>query len=225
MTLNSAILDILSISTDLYITGGFIRDYILGIESKDVDIAYLGSVESLIEKLIFIENIKRNSKFLALSFKHKGFNFTITSFRREIFNVEKGSFSFYITEKIEEDVKRRDFTINSLYYNLERGIIDLKGGILDLSDGRIVSIADFNEDPSRVIRALRFKLNYNFYIEKESEKKASIQAKNIISYLEKGRSSSFSESQLVRIKKELSIVKSKDILKQCMSELKRVSMV
>ena len=78
------------------------------------------------------------------------------------------------TDRLEEDLKRRDFTINAMAYNEKKGLIDLFGGKEDLNNKIIKTVGNpydrFNEDGLRMIRAIRFSSKLNFTIEKETLK-------------------------------------------------------
>ena len=75
------------------------------------------------------------------------------------------------TDSIEEDLKRRDFTINAIAYNPKTGLIDPYKGIDDLNNKIIKTIKDpfisYNEDPTRIIRAYRFADKLGFFINKK----------------------------------------------------------
>ena len=78
------------------------------------------------------------------------------------------------TKSLEEDLKRRDFTINAMAYNEEDGVIDLFGGQKDLKAGivRCVGVPEdrFNEDALRMMRAIRFAARFGFEIDEATEK-------------------------------------------------------
>jgi tRNA nucleotidyltransferase/poly(A) polymerase len=79
------------------------------------------------------------------------------------------------SKKLEDDLKRRDFTINALCYNPENNeIVDLFGGIMDLQKKEIKSIGSaderFNEDAIRMLRAVRFSAQLNFLVSEETSK-------------------------------------------------------
>lgn len=87
------------------------------------------------------------------------------------------------TACLEEDLKRRDFTINAMAYNHETGVVDVFGGQQDLENGVIkaVGVAEdrFEEDALRILRAVRFAAQLGFNIEEETKKAMTKLAKNL----------------------------------------------
>ena len=81
---------------------------------------------------------------------------------------------FPFPRALEDDLERRDFTVNALAYNDSEGLIDLHGGLEDLKNGIIRCIGDpdrrFNEDGLRILRALRFASQLGFVIEENTAK-------------------------------------------------------
>lgn len=156
----------------LYIIGGAVRDYLLNREIKDYDFctdAKPWEIEEIL-KGYNIDNYQSNLGSIKLHFNNNIYE--ITSFRREF-----GVKDFRYPNKIEfisqlkEDVLRRDFTINSLAYSINDGVIDYLDGISDLNNRRLKFVKDckesINEDPIRLIRALRFSLLLDFKISDE----------------------------------------------------------
>lgn len=155
-----------------YLVGGYVRDYIIKRESKDVDIAYHGDIKSLYSELINkfgneLTNLKLFEEYLSISFKYKDTNFTITATRKEVYSPH-----FACTPcTIFEDLARRDFTMNAIAYDIKnKKIIDPFNGIEDIQNKTVKRVANFLDDPSRIIRAIRFKYILNFDIESETKK-------------------------------------------------------
>ena len=97
----------------------------------------------------------------------------ITSFRCESgYSDNRRPDSVTFTRSIEEDVKRRDFTINAMYIDSENNIVDITNGREDLKAGIIRAVGNpynrFNEDALRIMRALRFSARFGFKIEDET---------------------------------------------------------
>lgn len=156
----------------LYIIGGAVRDYLLNREIKDYDFCTDAKPWEM-EEILKGYNIDTYQSNLGSVKIHLNNNvYEITSFRREF-----GVKDFRYPNKIEfvselrEDVLRRDFTINSLAYSINDGIVDCLNGISDLNNGKIKFIKDckesINEDPIRLIRALRFSKLLDFKISDE----------------------------------------------------------
>ena len=149
-----------------YIVGGYVRDYILNRKTNDYDIATNARPDDII-KLFSDKKIILNEKFGNVVLN----NIEITTFRKDEYNNSRFPKITYV-DTINEDVKRRDFTINALYMNKDYEIIDTINAMEDLTNKIIKTVKDpnisFNEDPLRIIRAIRFAHMLNFEIEKET---------------------------------------------------------
>lgn len=161
-----------------YLVGGCVRDLLLGITPKDFDIVTDARPEE-------VKSVFRNSRVIGRRFRlvhlyyRGGKVLEVATFRASIPNDDEddGSGDLLIRRdnvfgSEQEDAKRRDFTINALFYDPENGrIIDHVGGLHDV-DARIVRmIGDPNirlrEDPVRIIRAIRFRAKANLTLENE----------------------------------------------------------
>ena len=162
------------------IVGGFLRDCLIGIKAKDYDIVTNAKPEE-------IRKIFKNSRIVGRRFPivhvyDSARNFIeVSTFRsgQSISNTDG-----FITKDrsfgtIEQDVIRRDFTINSLYYDYsDHTIIDFLGGANDIRDKVIKPIGDplnrFKEDPVRILRALRFQAKLDATLDKSIEEAIEI---------------------------------------------------
>jgi len=158
---------------NLYYIGGIVRDEILGKKSFDIDLTYIGNAIDFAKQLDDIEILKINEPFGTVKIKYKGNEIDIASTRAEIY--EKDGHLPTVTRigcSLKEDVLRRDFTINSLAKNYNSGeIIDYTGGLNDIKN-RIIKVLhnkSFIEDPTRIIRALKFAVRFNFELEHETK--------------------------------------------------------
>ncbi len=152
----------------LFIVGGFLRDFLLGVESKDVDV----TTDSLPEETI--EFLKPHFKldFVGIHFGIvivfiNNVQIEIASFRSDENNTEDRNCDVKLGATLKDDLFRRDLTINSLAYNINtKEIIDLVGGIDDLNNKIIRTVGDpfdrFKEDNLRKLRAVRFKNRLGF---------------------------------------------------------------
>ena len=149
-----------------YIVGGYVRDYILNRKTNDYDIATNARPDDII-KLFSDKKIILNEKFGNVVLN----DIEITTFRKDEYNNSRFPKITYV-DTINEDVKRRDFTINALYMNKDYEIIDTINAMEDLTNKIIKTVKDpnisFDEDPLRIIRAIRFAHMLNFEIEKET---------------------------------------------------------
>ncbi len=149
---------------EAYLVGGFIRDKILHIKSYDIDICTNAKPEDL-EKLV---NIKVND-YGSLSFKLNKYSIDITTFRKELKYEKRKPTKIEYVDTLEEDVKRRDFTINAICMNSDGKIIDLVNGLNDIHNKTIRMIGNISsklkEDPLRMLRAIRLATILDFKIE------------------------------------------------------------
>lgn len=158
---------------EAYVVGGSIRDLILGRIPKDYDIttnAYPEEIESIFQDL---KTVDIGKKFGTIIVCHKEGEVEVTTFRKEGPYVdgrrpEWVSFS----TSIEDDLSRRDFTINAIAYNRKRGIVDPFEGQKDLERKLIRTVGNpeerFSEDYLRILRAVRFSSELGFSIEDDT---------------------------------------------------------
>ena len=153
---------------EAYVVGGFVRDYLLGIESVDVDIC----TNALPKDIMNIFGIKTDtSSYGSVSIKNGKYNFDITTYRKEYVYVNRKPQSIEYTSNLLLDIQRRDFTINALCMNKDGVIFDHLNGREDLDKHLIKVIGDVNkkltEDPLRILRAIRFSIILNFDLDKD----------------------------------------------------------
>ena len=130
-----------------------------------------------------IEILQINEPFGTVRVKIGGHEIDIASTREEIYE-RKGHLPIVtkIGCPLKDDVKRRDFTINSLYKSVATGeIVDLTGGLEDLKNKTIRVLHDesFIDDPTRIIRALKFSVRFGFKLDKHTRKLQEDYLKNI----------------------------------------------
>jgi tRNA nucleotidyltransferase (CCA-adding enzyme) len=156
-----------------YIVGGFVRDYILGIESNDIDVNTNATPKEL--KEIFTDSCLPIEDYGSVTVMVKGIRFEITTFRREIKYIgNRKPIEIEYIDDLEEDLKRRDFTINTICMDDTGKIIDLLGGEADIKNRLINTVGDpnnkFSEDALRILRAVRFATQLDFKLTEQVKK-------------------------------------------------------
>ena len=147
---------------ECYIVGGAVRDLLLGYKKfKDIDLTTSLSVEQ-IKKILDKNQIRfddRALKYGCFTVRNKKRSFQITSFRKDIRTFGRAA-DIEFVENIEEDAKRRDFTINAIYCSYSGQIIDPLGNLEDLNKIKLDFIGDpefrIKEDYLRILRFFRF---------------------------------------------------------------------
>ncbi|MDT8338027.1 MAG: CCA tRNA nucleotidyltransferase [Sulfurimonas sp.] len=156
------------------IVGGYIRDYLAKIESKDIDIEIYGissfsELQNILKEFGSVNVVGKSFGVCKLYFEEYDLDF---SFPRIDNKVQSGHRGFEISIDTTLDFKtatsRRDFTINSVGYDvIERKILDPFGGIKDFENKilKAVNLESFGEDPLRVLRAVQFATRFELKIE------------------------------------------------------------
>lgn len=160
---------------NLYYIGGIVRDELLGLPEKqaDIDVTYVGNAIEFCKNLDIGEIVQINDAFGTVRMKINDEYVDFASTRKEIYD-QKGHLPT-VTEigcSLKEDVLRRDFTVNALaksLYNDE--IVDYTGGIKDLKDKklRVLHRDSFIDDPTRIVRGLKFSVRFGFELEEETK--------------------------------------------------------
>ncbi len=168
-----------------YIVGGYVRDKLLGKKGFDIDITTKARPKEVLE--LFPEYDVKLHDYGNVSFEIDNYKFDITTFRKDIkYEDNRKPERVEYIDSFEEDLLRRDFTINSICINVNDKIIDLHNGRKDLKKRIIRSIGDpdfkVEEDALRILRAVRFASLFKFNIE-DSLKKAIIKNKNLLKNL------------------------------------------
>lgn len=166
---------------EAYLVGGCVRDLLLGREPKDFDVVTDASPEQ-------IKSIFRNCRLIGRRFRlaHVYFGkdvIEVATFRgvgddqndNQVLDEEGRLLRDNVYGKIEEDVWRRDFTVNALYYNIKDfSVVDYTGGMEDHKTGtlRLIGVPEirFREDPVRMLRAVRFAVKLGFNVDLDCQK-------------------------------------------------------
>lgn len=151
---------------EAYIVGGFVRDYLLCHESNDVDIC-TNAVPKDIQTIFGYS--KELGEYGSYNLKTNGFNYDITTYRKEYDYENRRPTEVEYTNNLLVDLERRDFTINAICMNQKGHILDPLNGVEDLESKLIRSIKDakvkIQEDPLRILRAVRIACILDFNIE------------------------------------------------------------
>ena len=151
---------------EAYLVGGYVRDLLLGVKSLDVDIC----TSALPKDIYNIFNVDAN-KYGGVNLIINNYNIDITTFREEKEYNNGKPIKINYVKNLKEDLIRRDFTINAICMDKKGKIIDLLNGINDLNNRTIKMIGNTNErlkeDPSRIIRAIRFATVLKFNLNDE----------------------------------------------------------
>ena len=174
-----------------YVVGGCVRDWVLGIPPHDFDICTAATPKEMKEIFKGERTIETGIRHGTLTVLMDNEPLEITTFRLDgdyLDGRHPSSVSF--TRKVEEDLSRRDFTINAMAYSPKDGLIDPFGGQKDCQDGIIRCVGEperrFQEDALRILRALRFSARLDFPIEPETAK-AIFQLKENLEKISKER--------------------------------------
>lgn len=151
-----------------YLAGGCVRDRVLGVTAKDYDIATDARPE--VVQRMFDNTVDVGARFGVIMVIVEEDNFEVATFRAEAPYLDGRRPSAVSFGTIEEDVRRRDFTIGGMYYDPATDrVIDLVGGMRDLRAGIVRAIGNpydrFEEDRLRILRAARFAARFDFTID------------------------------------------------------------
>ncbi len=199
-------------SYEAYIVGGFVRDYIMGIKSNDVDITTNAKPKDLIK--IFPNANIDNEVYGSVIVYLNNIRFEITTYRDEgnyLDNRHPDTVNYVDDLKI--DLKRRDFTINTICMDKEGNIVDLLNSRSDIDNKIIKTVIEplesFKIDSLRILRAIRFATTLDFELALDV-KEAIMQSK----YLLKDLSINRKKSELDKIFSSPNIEKGIKLIKE-----------
>ena len=193
-----------ALGVECYVVGGYVRDLLLHRDSKDIDVVVVGSgiamAEAFAKQLGKGAHLSVFRNFGTAQVKWRGQEVEFVGARKESY--DRGSRKPIVEDgTLEDDLSRRDFTINALAVCLNSDrfgeLVDLFGGVQDLEEGLIITPLDpditFSDDPLRMMRCVRFATQLRFHIadetfealERNRERIAIISAERIIDELQK----------------------------------------
>lgn len=168
-----------------YTVGGCVRDSLLGRTPNDWDITTNATPDEMKACFKDFRVIETGIRHGTLTVIVDGMQLEITTYRNDgeyLDNRHPVQVTF--SERIEDDLSRRDFTVNAMAYHPTRGFVDLFGGREDLQNRMICAVGDaktrFCEDGLRILRAIRFASVLDFDIEEDTAK-AVHECKNLLS--------------------------------------------
>lgn len=157
---------------EAYVVGGCVRDSLLGREPQDWDITTSAKPECV--KSLFPRTIDTGLQHGTVTVMMDCQGYEVTTYRIDgEYEDSRHPKEVLFTPSLEEDLRRRDFTINAMAYSDTRGLVDLYGGIEDLKAGIIRCVGDpkerFTEDALRILRAVRFSAQLGYQIQEETK--------------------------------------------------------
>ncbi len=155
----------------IYYVGGIVRDMLLGVPVKDIDIVVEGDAIEFCGNLEGAQILSTHPDFGTCKVCFKGVEIDFASTRQESYP-QSGCLPVVknIGCELKRDILRRDFTVNSIALDLETGeIVDYLGGVEDLKAKKlkILHPESFIDDPTRILRALDFELRFGFRLADE----------------------------------------------------------
>ena len=158
----------------LYLVGGTVRDLLLGVEATDFDFTTPARPERIKELLgSWVDALwTQGERFGTIGAKKNGFVYEITTHRAEVYDADSRKPTVTFGDDINEDLSRRDFTINAMALRLDVDapeLVDPYGGAADLMVKRLRTPLDphvsFNDDPLRMLRAARFLARFDLEVD------------------------------------------------------------
>lgn len=165
----------------VYAVGGCVRDSLLGLTPKDYDLCTNATPEDMLRVFDDYELVRAGEKHGTIGVVIDGKVYEITTYRTEgNYADNRHPDNVVFVDRLEEDLARRDFTINAMAYHPKAGLVDPYGGEEDLFSGVLRAVGDpdtrFQEDSLRILRGVRFACRFRLKIEKQTRKAMKRQA-------------------------------------------------
>lgn len=156
---------------EAYAVGGCVRDSLLGRTPDDWDITTSAKPRQV--KALFARTVDTGIAHGTVTVLQGRLGYEVTTYRIDgAYEDGRHPKDVTFTASLEEDLKRRDFTVNAMAYNEEEGLVDLFGGREDMERGLLRCVGDpmerFAEDALRMMRAVRFSAQLDYVIEKDT---------------------------------------------------------
>ena len=151
-----------------YIVGGYPRDSLLGIKTKDIDICTNAKPIEIMN--LFDTEVVNDFKYGSVKVIYKNYKFDVTTFRKDIkYEDNRKPIKIKYIDNLKKDLLRRDFTINTICIDKDENIIDILGVMDDLNNKIIKTVGNpryrLMEDSLRILRAIRFATILDFDID------------------------------------------------------------
>lgn len=157
---------------EAYIVGGYVRDSVLNRKTNDIDICTSATPREILE--IFDNVIVSDMRYGSVVISHKGYNFDVTTFRKEIkYESNRKPVKIKYIKDIKKDLLRRDFTVNTLCINSKGEVLDILNIKNDLEKKILRTVGNpryrIKEDSLRILRCIRFATILDFDIEEKTK--------------------------------------------------------
>lgn len=184
---NQMIEKIESAGFEAYLVGGSVRDFLLELPGEDYDLATNATPEEVKHIFRDFHVIETGIKHGTLTVMHQQTPFEITTFRTDAtYSDHRRPDSVSFSASLQEDLARRDFTINALAYHPLKGTIDPFNGTDDLINGVLRAVGNplkrMEEDPLRILRGLRFISRFGLSVEADTHK-ALLKQRDLLFYI------------------------------------------
>ena len=207
---------------EAYAVGGCVRDHLLGLTPQDYDLCTNATPDRIAEIFAGCTLVRSGEKHgtIGVVIDHKVYE--ITTFRTEgTYSDNRHPDSVAFVTSLEEDLQRRDFTVNAMAYHPQKGIVDPFGGKADLENKILRAVGEpekrFEEDALRILRGVRFAVRFSL-IPEEKTQAAMLSQSYRMQQLAKERV--FDElCKLLPVVKAEDLLRFKDILLQVIPEL------
>ena len=155
-----------------YIVGGYPRDSLLGIETKDIDICTNAKPMEIMN--LFDTEAVSDVRYGSVKIIYKNYKFDVTTFRKDIkYEDNRKPIKIKYIDNLKKDLLRRDFTINTICIDKDGNYIDLLGAKEDIDMKKIKTVGNpryrLMEDSLRILRAIRFASILDFEIDSKTE--------------------------------------------------------
>ena len=156
-----------------YVVGGCVRDSLLGRVPADWDVCTDATPEEMLTVFRKFRVFKTGLKHGTITVRSRGQSVEVTTFRTDgDYSDNRHPDAVTFVSRVEDDLARRDFTINAMAYHPDEGLVDAFGGQQDLDSRTLRCVGEpdrrFQEDGLRILRALRFAARFELAIERET---------------------------------------------------------